>query len=318
MILDAMECPRHLRRMMADCVAPVSCLQTLGASTTVLAFETKPCLRLGELELLKHISRAVSRKYRGYLSDRHKWGFAPKRYVMGFYADISRYYDEIFPADAAEMAFVNRELQGRKRLLDIGCGTGNKTELLGTSDNEISGIDADPVMIELARAHHNRFNIKYAVLGMQDVGSLEPAIFDGILCLGNTLVHLNTHKAVQSLLDAVFALLRPDGAFIVQILHYEWVIAEHITSLPLTDTPNITFTRHYVWQGRELHFKTALLNKHAGIRHENDIVLLPLLTSELAEMLKTAGFTDIRQFGSYRGAPLEQNSPASITVCRRP
>lgn len=235
---------------------------------------------------------------------------------MSFYAVLSKYYDEVFPAGASEMRFVKQVLANKRRLLDIGCGNGNKTVLLAQRDREIYAVDGDAAMIAAARQNYAAPGIDYAVRDMRDLrGGLPGRSFDGVLCLGNTLVHLPDKSTVEALLADVYALMSAAGVFVVQILHYEWIIAGKVAALPLIDTAHVVFHCDYVWEEGVLHFKTTLTGKADGSETYGDIVLLPLLTAELAEMLRLRGFTDLRHYGDYDGGPLKDDSLVSIIVC---
>ena len=237
---------------------------------------------------------------------------------MDFYATFSRYYDEVFPANAAEMRFTESFFEDKTQLLDIGCGNGNKTVLLARPGRRVLGVDNDAEMIATAAAKHAVRGVSYRVTGMGDLGrDLAALKFDGVLCLGNTLVHLKDAVAVETLLAEVYDLLLPGGVCMIQILHYEWILAAGITTLPLIDTPHIKFERRYVWEGPDLHFKTTLTEKNQGREMHGDIVLLPLLTADLSKMLQAQGFNDLRHYGDFQGGPLKRDSLASITVCRK-
>lgn len=236
---------------------------------------------------------------------------------MDFYSELSRYYDEVFPAEAADFAFIHHQLDGKTTVLDIGCGTGNKTVLLGAADKRIVGIDSDPAMIARARAEHSLPFVHYHVLDMQAIGSTFcERVFDGAVCLGNTLVHLTGPQAIREFLGAVGGTLVDDGVFIIQILHYDRIIAEKIESLPLIDTPNVQFLRSYVRCGQAFHFVTELRLKATQQSLHNDIVLYPLLRAELTAMLQAAGFDRVELYGGFHGEPLTEASFVLVAVCR--
>ena len=157
---------------------------------------------------------------------------------MAFYKQLSEYYDSIFPVDATEMRFVSGVLAGRKRILDIGCGTGNKTVLLAREDAEIIAIDNDAGMIETAATANAGPNIRYILADMAEPGlalsgaGLSGMTFDGAVCLGNTLVHLTTPRAIGTLLRDTARFPAPGGVFVAPILHYHRPLDRHIPELP--------------------------------------------------------------------------------------
>lgn len=237
---------------------------------------------------------------------------------MSFYQELSRYYDEIFAVDDEEMRFVKGLLRGKADLLDVGCGTGNKTVHFSAGASSIVAIDMDEGMIAKAQSVNSRDSISYSVLKMQDAGTaFQKARFDGILCLGNTLVHLTSSLHIRAFLRAVHGLLRPGGVFVLQILNYDRLMARNITSLPALETPNVRFTRGYAWDGADMHFVTSLHVRATGKILRNDIVLYPLRKEELTTMLLAAGFPHPGYFGSYQGAPHGDDSFVTIARCEK-
>ena len=236
---------------------------------------------------------------------------------MGFYQELSRYYDEIFAVDAGEMAFVGTLLQDAKRILDVGCGTGNKTVHFSAKAIEVVAVDLDEEMIAKAKVLNARSNIHYDVVNMLDIGeAFKGRHFDGITCLGNTLVHLPSPEAIQAVLEKMRALLAPGGVCIVQILNYDRIIAAKAHTLPVLDTLNTRFMRGYEWRDGKMHFVTALELKKTGQVLHNDIVLYPLRKDEFTRMLRDAGFRQVDYYGSYQGEPHNDTSFVTIAVCR--
>ncbi len=236
---------------------------------------------------------------------------------MDFYQELSRYYDEIFAASAAEMSFINQNIPQGAAVLDIGCGTGNKTVHLASRAAFIDAIDLDEGMIAKAGLDNARPNIRYAALDMNEINKdFAGKRFDAVLCLGNTLVHLLSPEAIGDFLGKTRALLTPNGAFIMQILNYDRIITQNVTDLPLIDTPHVRFLRRYDWKDGEMHFVTAIEIKSTGERLVNDIPLYPLRKAELENLLAGAGFGQVELFGSYQGAPLNEDSFLVMAVCR--
>jgi hypothetical protein len=54
---------------------------------------------------------------------------------------------------------------------------------------------------------------------------------DGILCFGNTLVHLPDEAAIASFLWQSHQLVNPSGKLLIQILNYEYILDNKITAL---------------------------------------------------------------------------------------
>lgn len=227
---------------------------------------------------------------------------------MEFYQELSRYYDEIFAVDEKEMRFVASLLRGRESILDIGCGTGNKTVLLGGSAR-ITGVDGDPGMIERARADNARRNVTYALLDMAELdGHFPPGSFDAAVCLGNTLAHLAGLEAIMAMCRAVRGLLTPGGAFVCQVLNYARILDGNVSELPLIDTAHVRFVRRYVPRGKLLGFATELTVKETGETLRKETPLYPLRPEELEKAIREAGFVRQDHYGSYAGDPFREDS----------
>lgn len=55
---------------------------------------------------------------------------------------------------------------------------------------------------------------------------------DRVISFGNTIEHLPTKESVETFFKAVHKILKPEGLLIVQIINYDRVIDQDITSLP--------------------------------------------------------------------------------------
>lgn len=100
------------------------------------------------------------------------------------------------------------------RILDAGCGPGRHGGYLHGLGHHVVGVDADPVLIEAARADHPGPTWLVADLSELDLAAEgEPEPFDAILVAGNVMVFLapDTETAV---LSALRAHLAPDGRIV--------------------------------------------------------------------------------------------------------
>ncbi len=234
---------------------------------------------------------------------------------MNFYQQLSVYYDEIFAVRPEELRFPAAQVAGRERLLDIGCGTGNKTVHFSSVASSIVAIDLDAGMIAKAGQNHARANIRYEVMDMLDIGRHFPAAsFGGILCLGNTLVHLDSPASIQGLLDKTHRLLAPQGRLVLQILNYDRILDGNVEHLPDLDTEHVVFKRRYARQGGLLRFITTLEVKGGGQPLTSDIPLYPLRKDELAASLERAGYSGLEFYGGFQGEPHTADSFITLVV----
>lgn len=239
---------------------------------------------------------------------------------MTFYEELSRYYDQIFAVSAAEMNFIRETLAGRKRILDLGCGTGHKTELLAEPDRRTVGLDLDPAMIEVAQKNHSGPGLEYRVGDLTTFGQDFPlASFDALLCLGNTLPHLTQPAQLPLFMDQAAATLAPGGDLIIQILNYDHILDDQVKELPLIETEAAVFRRYYDWTGpgepREIRFRTRL-EIRGGAAYDHDIPLRPIRRAELEARLSKS-FEAPAFFGGCDGRPLKRDSLPLLSMARR-
>lgn len=237
---------------------------------------------------------------------------------MLFYQEMSKIYDDIFPLEPGSMDFFKSKLAGHTALLDIGCGTGNKTIEFKNTVQHLVGVDISPDMIDVAHKHHSAPNITYIhgdVLKLEK--TVKPSSFDAAICLGNTLAHMNTPNKININLDAINRLLTPGGIFIIQILNYDRVVKQKITALPVLETDTVRFKREYKWEKDKIIFLTKLEYKQNGKTYENNAQLYPLLKSELTAALNRAGFTIPQYYGSFEGAPYTAESFITVAICTK-
>lgn len=241
-----------------------------------------------------------------------------KGIFMSLYKALSDYYDDVFAVSSTELDFVARLLPQNASLLDIGCGTGNKTVLFAPYTKNIVGIDPDANMIAKAHATHRGAHVEYRQGGMEDLKEMfAKESFSAITCLGNTLVHLSNEQSIQNVIKESYALLCEGGVFVAQILNYDYIMDKGITSLPVFEDEQVRFERTYDLDRIPIRFNTVILDKKQNRRVENSTPLIPLRRKTLEDFLYTAGFTDIQFYGSYGGDPLTDTSLPLIVSCRK-
>ncbi len=233
---------------------------------------------------------------------------------MPFYEEIAEYYDYIFPFNREQIKFVKRSLMEpyqNKKILDIGCGTGDLVLGLWKEGFAVTGIDSDQAMIQKAANKTTDNPVFFTQMDMKDMtGHFTPSSFDTVLCFGNTLVHLAGMKEIEKVCKEVKSILKPNGKFLIQILNYEYIVDNKIRSLPLIDNEFITFERTYDHNSRKnlIAFKTALTVKETSKKILNKVDLFPIRKDELYLSLRNSNFYNISFYGDFNGSALEAKS----------
>jgi SAM-dependent methyltransferase len=243
---------------------------------------------------------------------------------MGFYESISAWYDFIFPVDPQTVRFLAERARPGSRILDLACGTGGHSLALAGQGFQLTGVDLDEAMIrEAERKRRGAAGVEFRVMDLLEIGRrLEPG-FSLVFCIGNSIVHLEGEGRIARVLAAAHRLLERGGALVVQIIHYERILAEGITALPtLSDEGRgLEFVRKYDCDpaGRRLQFRTMLSVREGGTvrRIENCVPLWILRREALERLVRRAGFGSLHWFGGFDGRPLGPDSLPLILEARK-
>ncbi len=238
---------------------------------------------------------------------------------MGFYRDISHYYDYIFPTGKEQVEFICRTAGSPpKNLLDIACGTGGYSIELAKAGYAVAAADIDAAMVEglkskLAGHEHKVSCVKAGMLELKD--EIHSA-FDLAFCIGNSVVHLNGEDEIRRFFKTARELVIKGGSFIVQIINFDRVILKNVRELPVltNDEAGLRFERYYRYEkdSNTVYFKTILTVGNDRI--ENEIPLFPLLAEDAVNMLKGAGFERVEQFGDFLGNEFEKDNSYMLVL----
>ena len=109
-------------------------------------------------------------------------------------------YNQIFPFDSKMSDHLTPFIIKDGKAIDLGCGTGRMVQLLDALQMKSSGVDIDEHMIKKAQTDFP--NLEFYNQSMVDYLK-ESDTYDLLLCLGNTLPHLNEEE-----LDMFFSLIK--------------------------------------------------------------------------------------------------------------
>lgn len=221
---------------------------------------------------------------------------------MGFYEEISIYYDDIFPTGQSQIEFLISEAENATQILDVACGTGGYSIALCKKGYEVTSIDLDADMIQKLKNKANEMTLRInAIKGnMLELGAIKSQ-FDLSFCIGNSLVHLESKTEIKKFLAEMRKCLSKNGKLVIQIINYDRIINHNVRFLPTIINNNIplSFERFYNYDAinHKIIFKTIL--RVDGRSMENEILLYPLMSFELWDMLIDSGFKNIRYYGDF-------------------
>jgi SAM-dependent methyltransferase len=111
--------------------------------------------------------------------------------------------------------------------VDLGAGFGMHSIPLAQAGFQVLAIDTSAYLLDELRAHSLDLPVRTAHVNLLDFARYLSAPVDLILCMGDTLTHLQSIDEIDQLLRAVAASLRPGGRFVATYRDYQ--------HLPLAD-----------------------------------------------------------------------------------
>ena len=133
------------------------------------------------------------------------------------YAILARFYDHSMDVDYDEwvkylLALGLRLHHIPRRILDLGCGTGNLTLPLAQRGYPVLGVDLSPAMIQIAQEKALRLgvDISFAVADMRDL-TLPGQRFDTVISGCDVLNYVTSEEDLQATFRTVHRLLPPGG-----------------------------------------------------------------------------------------------------------
>ena len=224
-----------------------------------------------------------------------------------FYNQIAEKYDFIFPLSPAHKTFFASELHG-KTLLDVGAATGNLTAYLSSQGYEVTAIDLSERLI--AKATEKGVTVQQRNMLAID----ELPTFDNIVCIGNTLPHLDSKTSVQLFLQKAYGQLTQGGKLVLQLVNFQKYFAQqqgdYLGNLPLIENDKVKFERYYYLNEEgKIRFKTILDDTI-----KNEELLQPIFADQLTEWLTQIGFQAINLYGNFKKDPFDKEKSMALIV----
>jgi glycine/sarcosine N-methyltransferase len=246
---------------------------------------------------------------------------------VGFYEALSRYYDVLFPAAPAQVQFVSERVPPGGTVLDVAAGTGNLAVELSKLGLRVTAIDVDQAMVDRMAAKQaaaGEEGFEPQLMDMRGLNSLELQAYDTVLCVGNSLVHLDNLIEIADAVIRMYERLKPGGTLILQTVNYDRILRDHVKELPLLERESegaaVAFRRSYEMEEDGILFVGRLSVEEDGRKEEFEsaVRLLPLQSDELIQITEQFGLPLPELYGSFQGEPYTTGSPAMLAVLRKP
>lgn len=230
---------------------------------------------------------------------------------MSLYDSLAPLYDELFPPHPAAPFFLDSLVPPRReprRALDSGCATGGHALALAALGWRAVGIDSCAAMVSVAHGLaldarlNGRAEFREASLMELDL-SFAPRSFDLVLCLGNTLPHLD-FAGIASFLAQSRRAIAPGGALVIQALDYSLPTLAPGFVFPVIEASGARFSRRYEaapsLRSDSLSFVTELERKNEA-SERSEVILSRLSPERLSSMAMEAGFEEPMLYSGWEG-----------------
>jgi 2-polyprenyl-3-methyl-5-hydroxy-6-metoxy-1,4-benzoquinol methylase len=143
---------------------------------------------------------SVEEHYDRLLADVYSWMYG------GWEAALARYTE----------FFAVRGIAPRRsrRVVDLGAGCGFQAIPLARLGFQVTAIDFDRKLLAELEAHAGAEKIETVCANLVDFRSYAPEPVELVVCMVDTLLHLDSEETVERLFNDVFAALEPGGTFI--------------------------------------------------------------------------------------------------------
>lgn len=215
-----------------------------------------------------------------------------------------------------------------RRVLDLGCGTGEHALFLASIGFEVTGVDVSRSQIETARGSAEG-RVAFVEGDLATIGTLVPAGFGSAICLGNTVPSLRDPGSLRDFLRGLAGRLAPGAPLLVQILNYDRIFARRIRALPVNvredESGTVVFLRLMdLRDDGTVLFTPATLRWRPGVDPPvevdaaQNVLLRGWRRAELEASLVECGFAVESLAGGMAGEPwIADQSADAVLVARR-
>lgn len=241
---------------------------------------------------------------------------------MGFYQEIAKYYDYIFPTGKEQLYFL-KEIAGKppKSVLDIACATGGYSIELAKTGYNVTAVDLDREMLDQLdiKSKKEQQSIRLLQENMLGLKNRLSENFDMVFCIGNSIVHLDNLQQIKNFIRDARCLAGNNGNLVLQTINFDRIILRDIKSLPTIENKDagMTFRRNYRYdkQNNRIYFNTILSVE--GNEYENEIPLYPLTEDELTAAVQEAGFKRVKLFADFSGNEFDKYNSYMLVLWAR-
>jgi ubiquinone/menaquinone biosynthesis C-methylase UbiE len=237
-----------------------------------------------------------------------------------FYDNISGFYDEMISFDNSLLyrsgLMKNFIHSGMKTAADLGCGTGLDSVSLALAGLDVTAFDISQGMIEEAKKNSSGrgLNINFINSGIDKIPKEFYDKFDLAVSLGNTLANLNP-KTLKKALVKTRKILLKNGMLVIHLLNYEMIKKTNKRIVKISNGNDNTIIRFYDIFKNKFNFNILKFRNSNSSEYEfNSSAIYPYNKKSINEILKQAGFRNIKFYGSLKLDKFEKDSSGDLVI----
>lgn len=185
-------------------------------------------------------------------------------------------------------------------VLDAGCGSGIHSVILSKIGVDVIGLDASKEMLDLARANALKEGIELELIQeyYESMPNLWTDKFDGLLCMANSLVGVETGERLSLAFKSFNRVLKPGGKAIIQLMNFVKFRRGGQRIIKVSNDGNLTFVRFFDFEENETRLNLIIIEHEMGdVKHtfiSNKI--LPVNEEVVTVASKLARFSNIELY----------------------
>jgi SAM-dependent methyltransferase len=199
------------------------------------------------------------------------------------------------------------------RVLDFCCGPGRHAIPLARRGAQVTGVDRSSFLLNKAASRAKAENLRIEWVQEDMRTFVRPARFDLAISLFTSFGYFDEQENLV-VLGNILRSLASSGFFIVDLMSKE-ILARRFAPCGIEEQPDGSI----LVQKREITDDWSRIKATWILIQNNQATRWVLNTAlysgqELANLLRTAGFADVRLYGNWQGAPYDLNAERLIAV----
>ena len=244
-------------------------------------------------------------------------------YVEFFGEDYLRLYKPVLTPErtALEVALVVERLglPPGSKILDLCCGHGRHAVPLADLGYHVTGLDLSRVFLDRARAAAQQagVSVRWVHSDMRDIPFENE--FDAVINLFSAFAYLENQAEDQKVLAQVHKALKPDGRFLIEIIHRESLMRRLLPFGIMRHDDGLLELeeRRFNLLTSSMEVHVTMIEPSGGRTEYNHAMRIYTLT-ELAGMVEAAGLRLEAYYGGLDGSELTIDSRRMVLMARKP